>query len=49
MCEKGHWDTLWTHAEMQTQSTSQNDVEERDKTATRVNKLMEAKEISKAA
>ena len=34
---------------MQTQSASQNDAEELDKTAARVNKLMEAKEISKSA
>ena len=49
MCEHGHWGTLWAHAEMQTSTGPQDEDDELEKTATRVTKLMEAKEISKGA
>ena len=49
MCEQGHWGTLWAHAEMQSASGPKEEDDELEKTATRVTKLMEAKEISKGA
>ena len=47
--EKGYRGTLWAHAEMQTASGTQDDVDELEKTAGWVHKLMDAKEVSKAA
>lgn len=49
LCERGFWGTLWAHAEMESGPKSQDDEDELQKTAGRVNKLMEAKEVSKAA
>ena len=49
LCEQGFWGTLWAHAEMQTMTRNHEDVDENEREVGRVNKLMEANEVSKAA
>ena len=43
LCEQGHWGTLWAHAEMQTMPMNQDDTDELERSATIVNKLIEAR------